>query len=65
MIKLTNEEFDKLLLSRKLSFQLSEAARLVLVHGSSVEVAASLVGLAKAEITKVNDTLKLFEKAKG
>ncbi len=65
MIKLTNEEFDKRLLSRKLSFQLSEAARLVLVHGSSVEVAASVVGLAKAEITKVNDTLKLFEKAKG
>ena len=65
MIKLTNEEFDKCPLPRKLSFQLSEAARLVLVHGSSVEVAASLVGLAKAEITKVNDTLKLFEKAKG
>lgn len=65
MIELTNEEFDKCLLPRKLSFQLSEAARLVLVHGSSVEVAASVVGLAKAEITKVNDTLKLFEKAKG
>lgn len=65
MIEMTNEEFDKCLLPRKISFQFSEAARLVLVHGTSVEIATSVVGLGKTDIAKVNDIIKLFETAKG
>ncbi len=65
MIELTNEEFDNCLLPKKLSFQFSEAARLVLVHGIGIAVATSVVGLAKTDVAKVNDIIKLFEKAKG
>lgn len=56
--KLSNEEFDSCLLKKKLTFQLSESARLVLVHGIPAENAASIVGLrAKSDINKVNEVV--------
>lgn len=59
--KLSNEEFDSCLLKKKLSFQLSESARLVLVHGISAETAAGIAGMrAKGDVTKVNDTVSMI-----
>lgn len=56
--KLSNEEFDSCLLKKKLTFQLSESARLVLVHGIHAESAASIVGLkAKSDVSKVNQVV--------
>lgn len=59
--KLSNEEFDTCLLKKKLTFQLSESARLVLVHGIPAENAAGIVGLrAKSDVNKVNEVVSLI-----
>lgn len=60
---MTNEEFDSCLLKKKIEFRYSEAARLILVHETSVESATSIVGLAKTDIPKVREVLKMFEDA--
>lgn len=63
MPKMTNEEFDSCLLKKKVGFQLIEAARLVLVHGSTIESAASIVGLGKSDLSKVKATTEMMVEA--
>lgn len=42
---LTSQQFDSAKLKSKLPFRISEAARLVLVHGIELDAAASIVGI--------------------
>lgn len=59
---MTNDEFNQCKLKKRLDFRTSEAARFVLVHGGSVDVAAELYCVNKKhDREKVLDAIKLFE----
>lgn len=61
---MTNDEFNKSLLDKKINFRQSEAARMVLVHGISIETAAVLAGLrGEGEAQQVVDAVSLFKSA--
>lgn len=60
-IRLTISEFDSCKLPHRLSFPLSEACRLVLVHNMSIEVAAGVVGLREeGDIEAITQSVQLF-----
>lgn len=60
---LSNQEFDSCLLEKKLSFRLSEAARLVLIHGMAVDVAAGIVGLREeGDLDTIKEAVRIISK---
>ncbi len=63
-LKLTNQQFDSCRLEVKLSFPLSEAARLVLVHGIEDSVAAGIVGLREeGDLQQIRQAVALIEQS--
>lgn len=56
--KLSNDDFDSCSLKKKLSFKLTQSAKLVLVHGIPAEQAAEIAGLTgKSDPNKVNEAV--------
>jgi len=59
---MTNDQFNKCKLPKRLDFKTVEAARLFLVHNIKVKDALALTGMNQAsDVEKLTEAIKLFE----
>jgi len=61
---MTNEQFDNLRLSQKVTFAESEAARYILVLEGTIDEAIVMYGRYGIDKVRLQDVLKLFNTAK-
>lgn len=62
MFRMTNDQFDKCKLPKRLNFKIVEAARLVLVHNMTIKMALVSTGLDRLrDEEKLSEVIKMFE----